>query len=43
MKKKQAKKAKNQTVQIGSVQISRERVNHDVHVKPVFVDCHICL
>ena len=41
-KKKQGDKAKNQTVQIGSIRISSEGVNGDVCVKPDFVDGHIC-
>ena len=40
--KKQGDKAKNQTVQIGSVRLSSEGVNHDVCVKPEFMDGHVC-
>ena len=41
-KKKQADKAKNQTVQIGSVRLSSEGVNCDVCVKTEFLDGHVC-
>ena len=41
-RKKQDDKAKNQTVQIGSVRLSSEGVNRDVCVKPEFVDGHVC-